>query len=233
MRYRRLTVAFIALPAALLLACAGEPTIQTGDDAETIMGTLNKVDNLSADMAYVDPTIDYGRYSRVLITPLDLDNVEIIQPDRNTSMLNRYNEEWALTAEDKQRLQEAFTTSMERALSEGGAYGIADTAGDDVLIIEAMITTIAPSGPKDDVASRGIGRSRVFTQGSGGMSIAVMFADGDSGEILAVVKDTRTSDNSTWGMNNSVTNMAEARRYFNNWSKRIHDGLLALRARGG
>lgn len=231
MTTRNLFRALTLLPLGFVIACAGDPTIQTGENAETIMGTLNKVDNVRADLAYVDPTIDYGRYTRVLIAPLDLDNVEIIQPPANSSLINRYNEEWELTDSDKQKLQDAFKVAMENELQQGGMFALADSRGDDVLVVEAMITTIAPAGPKDSTASRGVGRSRVYTQGSGGMSIAVMLADGDSGEIIALVKDTRTNDNAMWGVNNSVSNMGEVRRNFNDWARRIHDGLADLKAR--
>lgn len=218
--------------ALVLAGCAGDPRIQTGDSADTILGSLNKVDNTPADLVYVDPSFDYARFTRVQLKPLDLDNVEIIQPPTSSSMVNRYNEEWMLNDADKQRLQAAFEEAMVRELSAGGAFTMTQESGDDVLVIEAMLTTIAPSGPKDDVASRGIGRSRVYSEGAGGMSIAIMFADGDSGEVLALVKDTRTSQNSNWGLNNSVTNMSEVRRNFSAWARQTHDGLLALRARG-
>jgi hypothetical protein len=224
-----------SLACLLLAGCAGEPTIQTGENAETVMGTLNKVDNARADLDYVDPTIDYGRYSKLLILPLDVDNIEIVQPPKSTSMVNRFNKEWELTDDDKQKLQDAFRDATEEQLPAGGAFQLTDARGDDVLVIEAMITSIAPSGPKDDVASRGTGRARVYTSGAGGMSIAVMFADGDSGEVVALVKDTRSSANSTswgtWGQNNSVSNMAEVRRDFNAWARSIHDGLLSLSER--
>lgn len=222
-----------ALPLLLLIACAGDPSIQTGDDAEVIMGTLNKVDNARAELAYVDPTADYGRYRKVHIQPLDLDNVEIIQPSSGNSQVNRYNREWELTDSDKQRLQDAFLQAMEKELTAGGAFELAEAGGDDVITIEAMITSIAPSAPKDDQMSRTSARSQVYTQGGGGISIAIMLSDGDSGEVLAIIKDTRNSNTggSYWGVNNSVTNMAEVRRDFSVWAKRMHDGLLALRAR--
>ncbi len=111
------------LPVLILGGCAGEPTIQTGEDAETVLGTLNKVDNSRMDIAYVDPNGDYARYKRVYISPLDVDNVEIIQPSRGSSMLNRYNKEWELTDRDKQDLQTAFKDAAERQLTEGGPRG--------------------------------------------------------------------------------------------------------------
>ena len=115
---------------AALIGCAGEPTIQSGDDAEVIMGSLNKVDNSRMGLAYVDPEGDYGRYTRVYVAPLDLDNVEIVQPNSNsTSMVNRYNQEWELTDKNREDLQAAYREAMEQELTRGGAFEIADTGG--------------------------------------------------------------------------------------------------------
>lgn len=223
----------LAFPLALLAACAEQPSIQTGENAETIMGELAKVDNSRVDLAYVDPTADYARYNKVYIEPLDLDNVEIIQPNTSGSMVNRYNREWELTDADKEKLQSTFRESMTKALTDGGAFEIVEKGGDDVIKLEGMLTRIAPSGPKDDQKSRTTSRSTVISEGAGSMSIAIMIADGDSGEPLAIIKDTRSSVNSSmWGINNSVSNMAEVRRNFNAWAAQIHDGLLALQARG-
>ncbi|WOJ95611.1 DUF3313 family protein [Congregibacter brevis] len=232
-KYLPRTLTAVALPLALLVGCAEQPSIQTGEDAEVIMGGLAKVDNSRADLAYIDPNADYARYTKVFIVPLDVDNVEIIQPDTSGSMVNRYNREWELTDSDKAKLQSSFQESMAKALTDGGAFEIAEQGGDDVIKLEAMITQIAPSAPKDDQMSRTTARSTVITEGGGSMSLAIMLADGDSGEPLAIIKDRRTSTNSTmWGINNSVTNMAEVRRNFNSWAKQIHDGLLAMQARG-
>ncbi|EAQ97758.1 DUF3313 family protein [Congregibacter litoralis] len=226
-------IAVAITPLALLSACAEQPSIQQGEGAETILGGLAKVDNSRADLAYVDPNADYARYTKVLIEPLDLDNVEIVQPDATRSMVNRYNREWELTDEDKAKLQTAFNDAMEKALQAGGAFEIASDGGDDVIRLEAMVTRIAPVAPKDDMQSRTTARSTVITQGGGSISVAIMLADGDSGEPLAIIKDSRSSMNSNmWSVNNSVTNMAEVRRNFSSWAKQIHDGLLAMQARG-
>lgn len=226
-------LATLVLPFALLTACAEQPSIQTGANAETIMGGLIKVDNSRADLAYVDPTADYSRYTKVYVAPLDLDNVEIIQPNANSSMVNRYNREWELTDSDKRALQSSFADAMAKALTDGGAFEVTDQGGDDVIALEAMVTQIAPSGPKDDQMSRTTARTTVITEGGGSMSLAIMLADGDSGEPLAIIKDSRGSVNSSmWGVNNSVSNMAEVRRNFSAWANQIHDGLLKLQARG-
>lgn len=218
--------------AALLGGCVGEPSIQSGDDAEVVMGSLARVDNTAVDLAYVDPNVDYRNYRKVYVQPLNLDKVEIIQPETSSSMVNRFNRDWELTDEDKHSLQDAFKTVMEKELSAGGAYEIASGPGDDVLEVEAMLTQIRPSGPKDDQISRSTARSRVFTSGAGSMSIAIMIADSDSGEVLALIKDERNRRNTDmWMPNNRVSNMAEVRQNFATWAKQIHRGLVALNER--
>ena len=75
---------------ALLGACSSEPTIQTGAHAETIMdGRLARVDNSRSDLTYLDPAGDYARYERVYLAPLDVNNIEIIQPNTSSSVVRR------------------------------------------------------------------------------------------------------------------------------------------------
>jgi hypothetical protein len=228
--YQRFTLlTALALPVLLMGGCVGEPTIQTGDDAEIVLGTLAKVDNSQVDLAYVDPNVDYTRYSKVFIMPLDVDNIKIRQPQTQSSMLNRYNREWELTDSERLAFQDAYRAAMEKALSKDGVFDVTDQRGDDVIAVQGMITGIAPAGPKDDARSRVAGRSDVYTEGAGAMSIAMMLADGDSGEVIAIFKDTRRGQQTVWGLNNSVTNMAEVRRYFSIWARQLHDGLLQRR----
>ena len=99
-----------------------------------------------------------------------------------------------------------------------------DSAADHVLRISARLTRIAPTAPKDDNRSRPTGRSRMFTEGAGKMSVEVTFSDSETGELLALAKDTR-SGSSIWGINNSVTNTAEVRRVFNAWAMQIRAQL--------
>lgn len=195
-------------------------------------GRLARVDNTRSAVVYIDADADYARYTKLRIVPLDVDNVEVVQNNRSTSLVNRFDTEWELTDSDKERLRAEFRKSMEKTIGDDGQFEITDEDGDDVLRLEAMVTRIAPTGPKDDAASRGAGRSYVITDGAGSISVAMLLTDGDSGEVLAVIKDTYNSQNNVnWGMNNSVTNLAEVRRAFSSWGNRLQNGLLTLRAR--
>ncbi|MEM1113791.1 MAG: DUF3313 family protein [Pseudomonadota bacterium] len=218
----------IACIATLVAACTGTPEIQTGPDAETIEGTnLTRVDNTRAEMAYRDPQADFTGFKRVLIQPLGVDNIEVIQPSNSYSTVGRGN--WELTEQDKTNLQNAFMDAMVKQLEDKGSFPIADEPGDDVLEIDAKLLAIAPNAPKDDFSSRPTGRSRVYTEGAGSMAVMVAFGDSETGEVLALIKDSRTATG-FWGQNNSVSNLADVRRMFTSWATQINTGLERLQA---
>ena len=220
MRHILVTAAIVAL----LSACSSTPEVQTGADAEVLDGTnLYKVDNTRADLAYRDPDADFSQFNRVLIRPLGVDNVEIVQPSSQGTSIGR-NQKWELTDDDKRKLQDAFMEVMVKRLEEKGGYPIVDEAAEDVLEIGARLLAIAPSAAKDDFQSRPVGRSRVYTEGAGSIAVMVAFGDSETGEVLGLVKDSRSS-NSYWGQNNSVSNMADVRRMFDSWAIQIVNAL--------
>jgi hypothetical protein len=211
--------------ALLVTGCAGTPQVQTGADAEVIGNNLHRVDNSRADIAYIDPAADFSRYSRVQVEPLGVNNIEIIQPDDRGSVTRRV--DWELNDKDRRALQEMYRSAMVKQLQEKGHFPVVDEPGDDVLMISAMITAIAPNAAKDDAHSRTAGRSYVITEGAGAIAVAVGFADSETGEILALVKDSRATT-SNWGLNNSVTNRADVQRMFNSWALQIASSLAKV-----
>lgn len=213
----------------VLAGCAGEPAVQTGPGAEVIDGGLYRVDNSVADMAYVDPDKDFSRYDSVMIDPLGVDNVEIIQP-RGGSTPGIRSRRWELTEQDRDDLQRIFAEVMRSKLEEEGHYPIVTEPGPEVLRITAALTALEPSAPPDDPRSRGVGRTRVYTEGAGTTQIKVVFTDADSGEVLALVEDRKKSTD-LWGVNNRVTNLADVRRHFNSWARDIRNWLDRIHGR--
>ncbi|MBE9540057.1 MAG: DUF3313 family protein, partial [Proteobacteria bacterium] len=175
------------------------------------------------DMAYLKPDADFGRFNKILLIPLGVDNVEIKQPNTSSS-INRHNQVWELTDEDKLKLQELFYEAMSKQLQEKGGYTLVTEPGEGILQVQARLLGIAPSAPKDDSRSRPIGRGAVYTEGAGAMSVGVVFANSQNGEILALMKDSRATNNN-WGRNNSVSNLADVRQMFNSWALGIRKGL--------
>ena len=213
----------------LLGGCQSTPQIQTGENAEVIQGNLHRVDHSRAKLAYIDPSANFSKYTAILLTPLGVDNVEIVQP--SSSLRTTGNRNWELTDTDKQRLQKDFREAMAKQLSEKNGYPIVDTASDNVLQISTILTRLAPNAPKDDFRSRPAGRNTVITEGAGKIDIEVTYRDSETGEVLALAKDSKTGS-SLWGVNNSVSNAAEVRRAFSSWAMQIRAQLDRVHSKG-
>jgi Protein of unknown function (DUF3313) len=216
------TVIGIVLMFLLLVACQNIADSQTSKNTEGIPENLVRLEHSAAKLAYVNPHVDFSKYTNILLMPLSMDDVEIIQPQASIGTIGNRN--WQLTDADKQRLQQDYREAMIKQLSANGGFTVVDSAADHVLRISARLTRIAPTAPKDDPRSRPTGRSRTYTEGAGKMSVEVTFSDAETGELLALAKDTR-SGSSIWGINNSVTNAAEVRRVFNTWAMQIRAQL--------
>jgi predicted small secreted protein len=211
------------LLSVLLAACQTQK--QAGTDARAIPANLVRVEHSSTRQAYVDPNADFSKFTAVLLTPLGVDNVEIVQP--SATPITTGNPKWELTDADKQRLQQDFRDAMVKQLSTNGGYVLVDSPADNVMRISAILTRIAPTAPKDDNRSRPPGRNKVFTEGPGELRIEVTFSDATTGAVLALAKDRRSGPR-IWGINNSVTNLAEVRRIFTAWAMRIRAQLDRL-----
>jgi hypothetical protein len=206
----------------MTVACSQTPTEPEFSDSDVILDRLHLVKNARVGMAYVDPEADFGQFGRVMLDPLDMSDTDIVQPARTGTTAS--NRPWELTDSDRQALQQAYREVFTRELQETGDYEVVTEPGPDVLRISAAITEIAPAASKDDSRSRGTGRSRVYTEGGGAMAIAFGFSDSESGEILAVVKDSRRGS-PVWGVNNSVTNMSDVRFLFSRWARMLRARL--------
>ncbi len=216
----------VIVASAFLVACASqEPQVQTGPDAEVIAGNLHKVDH-TRGAAYVNPEVDFSQYQQVMIDPLNLDNVEIKQPSSSLSSRG----EFTLEPEDKERLSSAYREVFVRELEEDGGYEVVDQAGPNVLRVVASVEGLAPAAAKDDFKSRSIGRSRVYSEGSGSVSMQFVFVDAESEQIVAILQDTR-SGSSMWGVNNAVSNYGDVRFMFGQWARQLRDRLDSFQGR--
>lgn len=201
-----------------LAACNSTPRDPEFSDSEVIMDRLHLVTNARVGMAYVDPNVDLADFNSIMIDTLDLSNVEITQPNTSNSTARRTT--WELTDRDRQSLQNAFREVFERELAETGDYGVVSEPGPNVLRLSAAITRIAPNATRDDGRSRHVGRTRVYTEGAGSMTMAFALSDSQTGEVFAIVKDSR-SGSPVWGVNNSVSNMGDVRFMFNRWARML------------
>ena len=211
----------IATLFVILAACAAqEPTVQTGPDAEVVLGTLHRIDGGRASLAYVNPEVDFSQYQAFLINELKFDGIVIEQPPREFSARNK---EWVLEEKDKAKLAKLYREAVEKELTKGG-YPLATAPGKGVLRVTAKLLRIAPTAPKDDFKSRPLSRTAYLTEGAGEMFIGAAFSDGESDEVLALIKDSKEGGH-TWRLNNRMNNIGDVRRIFSSWARQLRARL--------
>ena len=132
--------------------------------------------------------------------------------------------EFQLTDANIQNLQRAFQETFAAELGETGDYELVSEPGQDVLRISAVVNGIAPSAPADDGRARATGRTRIYTESAGSMTITFGFSDSENGQLLALVKDSRAGT-PMWNVNNSVTNMSDVRFMFRRWARMLRARL--------
>jgi len=216
------------LPAAGFLLCtfityalAAEPEI-----GKSLMATgLVPLADPRAKLAYIRPATDWSRYRTIEIRPLRIpDTVRDATPNgTNPSSAESY----VLRDKDVAKLQEAYVAAMETQLVKAG-YGLVTASRPETLIIAAQIVSIRLKAPIESTRRSFSSGGRIYSQGGGSIVMAAVFADGETGRVLAVAAD-RSYPSNVWGINNSVTNLAEAKRAFNKWAVAVCDRLAGLR----
>ena len=183
---------------------------------------LYEVANPGVQVAYIDPYIDYDQYKKILVNPLNFDMMEIIQPSGT-----RRNSKFDLNEGEKEKLNKIYMDMMREYLEKKGDFQVVQEPGPDVLTVSVYVTRIKPNAPKDDVSSRGVGRSTVFSRGAGSIAIAAKVFDSTSGKEVARMADSKESSD-MWGVNNRVTNLGDVSSMFAVWAKQFNTALKNL-----
>ena len=198
----------------LLAACtAKEPTLQSGPDAQVTSEGLVRVENSRVDDAFMNPDVDFNRFTGIMIDPLDVSNVKIIQPD--TSSYSTRSKKWELTDEDRKYLQDTYVLKMDDYVIQRGGYKPIDEPAENVIRLSVALIQIAPSAPKPKDT---YGRSTTFTSNAGAISVAGVLFDSGTGQVIARFADTRESTD-RWQRNLESSNKAEIRRIFDFWAQ--------------
>ena len=212
----------------LLAACAGEPTMQSGPDAETSFDGLVKIDNSRFSNAWADPDVDFASYDKILIGNAEFE-FRAVKDRSSTSTPGRSKQrEFWISDEDKQKLVDTVTAIFLEELQNSRNFTIVEEAGPDVLIIVGGLHDIVSRVPPDTV-----GRSEVFLTSVGEATLVLEARDSLSGETLYRATDRSSIEPMGGGMNNpirsnSVTTWAEVRRWARGWASRLVDGLDSI-----
>ena len=188
-----------------------EPSGFLGDYSQMQEGLKDR-----ANLYYIKPGVDWNKYTKVWIKPIELWKSE--DPD---SRINK------MSPEDQQTLIDLCNTSINNVLMTN--YTIVQQGGPDVLIIRAAITDAKKSKPVRGVVSSvylplkliSLGKQSISGTaiGVGSVTIEAELLDGQSNERLCAVVDSRSGTaairskfSSTWG---------DVEKSFDWWAERL------------
>lgn len=219
----------LGLTASVIVGCAAStPTIDTSAEAEPTFDGLYPVKGGRMDGAWARPDFSVEQYSKVMLQGVGVE----YRPDGSTrrSMITaRSDEHFALSPEQKARLEEEMGNSFREELAEGEHFEIVTEAGPDVLLIRGGLLDVVSYAPPDPVGNAEIYLSRV-----GEATLVLEMRDSVTGAILLRAVDRRAAEDAARGFSNSnrVSNTAEFRRVARAWAGIIREALDRFMAPG-
>jgi len=136
--------------------------------------------------SYVKPDIDLSVYTRVMVKPLNIANIEVLKP-----VWEQDNDEvWTFEAENGQAIQEWFLDAMQNELETKGGYALVSEPAPDVMRIEVELLSITPYVKPGTMAKQG--GFEVSTLGSGDVVVSAEFRDSTTRELLILIEGERT-----------------------------------------
>ena len=148
-----------------------------------VSGTLIAKNAVPA--SYVKPGIDLSGYNKVMVKPLNMDNIEVLKP----AWEQDNDEVWSFNPEDRSTIQEWFLDAMQNELETNGGYALVSEPADDVMRIEVELLSITPFVKPGTPASDG--EFKISTLGSGDVVVSAEFRDSTTRELLILIEGER------------------------------------------
>jgi hypothetical protein len=197
----------------------------TPEASNPLLNGLVPLAGAKVRLAYVRPGTDWSKYHTIEIRPLRIP--ETVRDATPKGERPGFGESYVLGDKEVTKLQEAYANAMQSQVGTVG-LGMVTATQPDTLIIQAQITGIRLNAPIERTRRSYSSSGRVYSWGGGTMVMAAIFADGETGRVLAAAAD-QSYPNTYGGINNGVTNLAEAKRAFNKWARAVRERLASLR----
>ena len=172
-----------------LAACASEPTIQTGPDAEVTFDGLVRIDNSAFTNAWVDPDVDLTRYTKIMPGGAEFE-FRAVKKSNSTAMTRvlRGSEFW-ISDENREKIREIVTLAFREELLRSESFEFANTRGADTLIIVGGLHDIVSRVPPDIA-----GRGEIFLSSVGEATLILEARDSLSNEVIYRAVDRRSGE---------------------------------------
>jgi len=166
---------------------------------------------------WVKDGVDWSAYTKYLVKPLVLDDVQLVPPPWAENP-----QEWALEVRSPGTVQEIFRDAITSELSGGDTTMLAYAPAPGVLEVEVEILSVTP-WLRPGSASKVDGMN-VSTLGSGELSATVEIRDAQTRELLAMWAGETTVGNEYQEFTRA-NNLNNLEKMFVAFAKRLHAAL--------
>ena len=178
-------------------------------------GTLMAQDQAAS---YVKPGVDLSTYNRVMVKPLNMDNIEVLKP-----VWEQDNDEaWSFNPENRAAIQEWFLDAMQNELETNGGYALVSAPAKDVMRIEVELLSITPYVKPGTPASDG--EFEISTLGSGDVVVSAEFRDSTTRELLILLEGERPIGEEYRELSRE-NHIANVKGLFAKWGKKVREAL--------
>jgi hypothetical protein len=213
-----LAIGFGGLPAMSQSDQQGAPQQGAASDLVPLAGA-------KVDFAKVKPGTDWSKYKTIMLTglhvPMDVRDAtpKGTRPD--------FGESYVLGDKEVAALQKAYDDTMRDEL--GKRYTFVTTAGPDTMIISGQIMDITLTAPIETSRRSYASAGRTYSRTSGTIALGMVIADGTDNKVIAIAADQHVP-NEIWQINNSTTNMGQAKYAFRRWARGLSKRLENVNA---
>jgi len=168
--------------------------------------------------SYVKPDVDLSVYTKVMVKPLNIANIEVLKP----AWEQDNDEVWSFKAEDGKAIQEWFLEAMQNELETKGGYALVSKPAADVMRIEVELLSITPYVKPGTQSEQG--ESEISTLGSGDVVVSAEFRDSTTRELLILVEGERTIGEKYRELS-PENHTKNVKGLFAKWGKVVRDAL--------
>jgi hypothetical protein len=197
-----------------LIAAATTTALAQESDAGISFDGLERIEDSTVAMAYIDPEADFSVFKRIAILDPKVAFRSNWRRDQNRS--RRRN----ISVRDMERIKADVASLFKEVFTErleaDDGFEVVDVADYDVLLLRPAIIDLDINVPDRSTA----GNSRSFTTSAGAATLYIELFDSVSGTIIGRAADRQVarSPGGRVAWSSGVTNTAEARRMFRRWA---------------
>jgi hypothetical protein len=202
------------------------------DEQTNTASELEKVKKGKFAETYVNPTVDFTRYSKVYLGDAHFDYRDVGPAEKSRSSSRSSSKSvFGISNADRDKFEKIVDEAFMKEMGKAKNFEITDTLDANTMIMRGAVIDIVSRVPPEIA-----GRSEVYLATVGEATLVLEFLDAQTGQVLATIAERRTLGRPGGQIDmmstptNSVTVTSDVRRWASSAAKRLRSALDAAMA---